>query len=29
VSNTTSVTINSIGVRKLYYINSRWYIFLQ
>ena len=23
VSNTTSVTINSIGVRKLYYINSR------
>lgn len=24
-----TITITSVGVRKLYYINSRWYIFLQ
>jgi hypothetical protein len=24
-----SVNVTSVGVRNLYYINSRWYIFLQ
>lgn len=28
-SNSKTITITSIGVRKLYYINSRWYLFLQ
>lgn len=27
--NSKTITITSVGVRKLYYINSRWYIFLQ
>ena len=27
--NSKTITITSIGVRKLYYIDSRWYLFLQ
>lgn len=27
--NSKTITITSVGVRKLYYINSRWYFFLQ
>lgn len=29
ISNSKTITATAVGVRKLYYINSKWYIFLQ